>query len=105
VAGLELQNVQVNVEKGPAFEFSNCKDVELRAVKTTDPRADEPVVRMENVRDAFIQGCRAYPGTGSFLELRGKTTGGVALIGNELSAARSPIVLKDDVEKGAVVEK
>jgi len=105
VAGLELQNVQVNVEKGPAFEFSNCKDLELRAVKTTNPRADVPVVRMENVRDAFIQGCRAYPGTGGFLELAGKTTGGIVLVGNELSAAKSPFVLKDGVEKNAIVER
>ncbi len=105
VTGLELQNVQVNVEKGPAFEFSNCKDLELRAVKTTSPRADVPVVRMESVRDAFIQGCRAYPGTGSFLELSGKTTGGVILSGNEFSAARSPVILKEGVEKNAVLEK
>lgn len=105
VAGLELQNVQVNVEKGPAFEFSNCKDVELRAVKTTKPLKDIPAVRMEDVRDAFIQGCRAYPGTSSFLELAGKTTGGIVLIGNELSSAKNPFILKDDVEKNAIVEK
>lgn len=105
VAGLELQNVQVNVEKGPAFEFSNCKDVELRAVKTTSPLADEPVVRMEDVWGTFIQGCRAYPGTGSFLELAGKTTAGIVLLGNDLSAAKSPFVLKEGVEKNAIVER
>ncbi len=105
VAGLELQNVQVNVEKGSAFEFSDCRDVELRAVKTTSPLGAEPVVRMENVRDAFVQGCRAYPGTGSFLELGGKTTEGITLSGNELSAAKSPFVLKGGAEKNAVVER
>jgi hypothetical protein len=97
--------VTLNVEKEPAFEFSNCKDLELRAVKTASPRADEPVVRMEYVRDAFIQGCRAYPGTGSFLELAGKTTGGIVLAGNGLTAAGNPFILKDGAEKNAIVEK
>jgi hypothetical protein len=105
VVGLELQNVQVNVEKGSAFEFRNCRDLELRAVKTTNPLKDVPVVRMENVQDAFVQGCRAYPGTGSFLELAGKTTERVILVGNELSAATSSFILKDGAAKEAVVEK
>jgi hypothetical protein len=60
---------------------------------------------MEYVRDAFIQGCRACPGTGNFLELAGKTTGGIVLVGNELSAAKSPFILKDDAENNAVLEK
>ncbi|MHC4508353.1 MAG: glycoside hydrolase family 28 protein [Planctomycetota bacterium] len=105
VTSLVLRDVHVDADRGPAFEIKNCKDVELRAVKSTNPQADEPVVRLENVQDAFIRGCRAYPGTGSFLELEGKMTRGITLIGNELSAARSPFVLKDGVKKGAVVER
>lgn len=103
--GLELQNVQVNTNKGPAFEFRNCKNLELNGIKTTNPRADDPVVRMKNVQDAFIHGCRALPGTGSFLELRGKTTKGIILIGNQLTAAKNSFVLKNAAQKKAVVEK
>jgi len=105
VEGLELQNVEVNAGKGPAFDISNCRDMELRGIKTTKPRADKPVVKMDNVRDVFVQGCRAFPGTGSFLELAGKTTGNILLVGNDLSAAKNHFVLKDDAPKGAVVEK
>jgi len=103
--GLELHNVQVNANKGPAFDIRNCKNIELNGIKTTKPLADEPVVRMENVQDAFIHGCRAFPGTGSFLELKGKTTKNILLVGNHLSDAQNPFVLKDDVQKQAVVEK
>jgi polygalacturonase len=105
VAGFELQNVQVNTEKGPAFDLKNCKNVELHRIKTTAPRADDPVVRMENVEDAFIQGCRVLPGTGTFLELRGEATKGIILSANGLSAAKNPFVLKKGARKGAVVEK
>ncbi len=103
--GLELQNVQINTSKGPAFDIRNCKNLELNGIKTTNPRADDPVVRMENVQDAFIHGCRAYPGTGSFLELRGKTTRGIVLIGNQLTSAKNSFVLKNGAQKKAVVEK
>ena len=103
--GLELHNVQVDTNKGPAFDIRNCKDIELNGIKTTKPLADEPVVRMENVQDAFIHGCRAFPGTGSFLELKGKTTKDILLIGNQLTAAKKSFVLKNDVRKQAIVEK
>jgi hypothetical protein len=105
VEDIELHNVEVNAGKGASFRISNCKNVELRWIKTTKPQADSPVVRMQNVQDAFIQGCRAFPGTGNFLELAGKTTKGIVLIGNDLSAAKNPFVLEDDVPKGAILEK
>ncbi|MFZ2148201.1 MAG: glycoside hydrolase family 28 protein [Sedimentisphaerales bacterium] len=103
--GLELQNVQVNTNKGPAFDIRNCRNLELDGIKTTNPRADEPVVRMENVQDAFIHGCKAFPGTGNFLELSGKTTKDILLVGNQLSAANNSFVLKNGAQKEAVVEK
>jgi polygalacturonase len=103
--GLELQNVQVNTNKGPAFDIRNCKNIELNGIKTTKSLADEPVVRMENVQNAFIHGCRAFPGTESFLELKGQTTKGIFLIGNQLTAARNSFVLKNGAQKRAVVEK
>ncbi|MFB0555114.1 MAG: glycoside hydrolase family 28 protein [Phycisphaerae bacterium] len=103
--GLELQNVQVNTNKGPAFDIRNCKNIELNGIKTTKPLADEPVVRLENVQDAFIHGCRAFPGTESFLELKGKTTKDILLIGNHLSDAKNSFVLKNGTQKRAVAEK
>jgi len=105
VEGLELHNVQVNAGKGSPFEISNCKDIELRGIKSTKPQADKPIIKMENVRDAFIQGCRAFDGTRDFLELSGKNTKKILLMGNDLSAAKNHFILKDDAPKGAVEEK
>lgn len=103
--GVELHNVQVNVEEGSPFVFTNCKDLELGGVKSTEPPRDKPVVRMENTENAFIHGCRAFPGTGDFLELWGKTTKGIFLVGNQFSAAKNSFVLKKGVRKRVVVEK
>jgi hypothetical protein len=60
---------------------------------------------MENVEDAFIQGCIALPGTGTFLELTGEATKGIVLTANGLSAAKNSFVLKKGARKEAVVEK
>ena len=105
VEGLELNNVEVNAGKGSPFEISNCKDIELRGIKSTKPQSDKPVVMMENVRDAFLQECRAYPGTGTFLELAGKNSGNILLMANDLSSAKNHFTLKDGAPKGAVLEK
>lgn len=104
-ASIELQNVQINTTKGPAFIFTNCKNIELNGIKATNPLTDEPVVRMKNVQDAFIYGCRALPGTGNFLELNGRTTRGIHLVANHLSDAKNTCVLKNGALEKAVLEK
>ncbi|UCG55687.1 MAG: glycoside hydrolase family 28 protein [Phycisphaerales bacterium] len=105
VVGLELQNVQINAEKGPPFYLKNCRDLRLSAVETTKPQPKDPVIRIENIQDAFVSGCRAFPGTGNFLEVCGKTTKGILMVANDLSAAKNRFVLEKDVPKGAVREK
>ena len=105
VAGLDLHNVQLNVDKGPAFDLRNSKNLELSGIKTTKPHGQDPVVRLENIKAAFIHGCSAFPGTGSFLEIAGERTTGIVLIGNHLSAAQNSFVLKNGAQKEAVVEK
>lgn len=105
VIGLELQNIQIDTVKGPAFHLKNCRDLRLSAVETRKPRPEDPVIGMENTQDAFISGCRAFPGTGAFLEVAGRNTDGILLVANDLSAAKNPFVLKKDVPKGAVSEK
>jgi len=102
---LELNNVQINTTKGPAFTITNCKNIELNGIKTTNPQAEGPVVRMENVQDAFIHACRALPGTDSFLELNGPANRDIHLIANNLSAAKNSFVLKKGAQKQAVVER
>jgi len=105
VVGLELQDVQVNTAKGPAFHIKNCKNVKLSGAETAQPRTKDPVIVLENVRDAFVHGCRAFAGTGTFLEVEGETSRGVFLVANELSAAKNHFILKKGAAEDAVIEK
>jgi len=103
--GVELHDVEVNVTEGAPFSFTDCEDLELDGVKSTRPLRNQPIVRLENVTNAFIHNSRAYPGTGDFLELRGESTRDIFLAGNQLSAAQKTYTLKQGVRKTAVVEQ
>ncbi len=103
--GLGLHNVRVATGKGPALHFKNCKDLELFGIKTTNRRASDPAILLEDVEEAFVHGCRALSETDSFLEVRGKASKGVVLTGNQLSSAKNSFVLRNGAEEGAVAER
>ena len=48
--------------------------------------SDAPVIDLRNVKDAFVRGCRAPAGTGTFVHV-GEGTSGVSLMNNDLRKA------------------
>jgi hypothetical protein len=58
---------------------------------------------MKNVNDAFVHGCRAMAGTGTFLHIEGPDTQGIALSGNNLGRAEEASSLAQDVRPAALV--
>jgi hypothetical protein len=85
---LELHNVQVNAESGPAFLVRDSKDLELDGVTTRKPSVETPVVRLDNCPDAIVRNSRAFAGTGIFLSTAPGELKSVVLEGNTLGAAR-----------------
>src|ERR1035438_6359555 len=85
-AGMELHNVRIDAESGPAFLVRDSRDLELDHVTTRTPVADAPVVRLDRSPGAIVRGSRASEGTGTFLstgpgELKGIGRGGKSQIG------------------------
>jgi hypothetical protein len=84
--GLELHNVQINVESGPAFLVKDSRELELDHVSSRRPVADAPVVRLDRCAGAIVRDSRAFAGTGTFVSvgagelktivLQGLVTGG-----------------------------
>src|SRR5271154_6341929 len=66
---IELHHVTVNTESGPAFTATGTDGLELDGVKTTNPHDGTPVVQLDHVKDVFIHGCVAAPGTETFLRM------------------------------------
>jgi polygalacturonase len=99
---LRLERVVVAGQVGPAFHLIDSRAIEIRACETPSPAADAPVIQLDNVSEALLQGCRASPGTDVFLRVGGPETGAIVLEGNSLSAARRPLEVQAEVPPGAV---
>jgi polygalacturonase len=84
---LELHNVQVNAEAGPAFLIRDSKDLELDGVSSRKPPSAAPVVRLDRCPGAIVRGSRAFPGTGTFLSVGLGESKAVTLVGNVLGGA------------------
>jgi hypothetical protein len=88
--GLELHQVQVNSENGPAFLIQSSRELELDGVTTRKPLADMPVLRLENCAGAIVRDCRAFAGTGTFLSVPAGELKNLKLEGNVFDAAKQP---------------
>jgi hypothetical protein len=88
--GLELHNVQVNAESGPAFLVRDSKEAELDHVTSRKPVAGMPVVRIDRSPGAIVRDSRAFTGTGIFLSTGLEELKGLVLEGNVLGTARRP---------------
>ncbi len=87
-AALELHNVQVNADSGPAFLVRDSRDLELDGVSTRLLHADSPVVRLDRSPGTIVRASRALPGTGTFLSTGPGELKSIVLEGNVLTSAR-----------------
>jgi hypothetical protein len=87
--GLELRNVQMNAEDGPAFLIRDSTDLELDGVSSRKPAPGSPVIRLDRCPGAVVRGSRAFTGTGTFLSVAPGEMKNVALEGNALGSARN----------------
>ena len=92
---MELHNVQVNAENGPAFWVQDARQPELDDITARQPPADAPVIRLEHCPGAAVRGCRAFAGTGTFLSVPPGELKNVTLEGNTLNRAKQPVVESD----------
>ena len=87
---MELHNVQINAESGPAFLIRDSKDLELDGVTTRKPLAGIPAVRLDHTPGAVLRNSRAFSDTGGFLSSGPGELKTLELSGNTLGGARKP---------------
>jgi polygalacturonase len=85
---LELHQLQINADSGPAFLVQDSKELELDGVSTRQPLTGTPVVRFDRCPGAIVRNSRAFPGTGTFLSAGRGELKRIALEGNVLNNAR-----------------
>jgi hypothetical protein len=90
VDGLKLRNVQFLNARDDLRHALVCDDVHHLEVDSLTAQAfpgSASLIRFNNVADAFLKGCMAPEGTGTFLGVEGKDSNRISLIGNDLSRA------------------
>jgi len=87
---LELHNVQLNVESGPAFRMTHSTNLELDDVSTRTPIQGTPVVRLEQTPGAVVRNSRAFPGTSVFLSAPEGELNSIVFQSNMMANAATP---------------
>ena len=87
---VSFRNVRVTGQRGAALDISHSRSIEVSGLDTPTP-PERAAIHLEHVENAFIHGCRAPSGTNTFLRLVDCPFEAISLIGNDLSAAESPL--------------
>jgi polygalacturonase len=85
---LELRDVQVNADDGPAFLVRDSEELELDAVSTRQPLPGAPVIRLDRCPGAIVRRSKAFAGTGTFLSVAPGEMKSVVSEGNTLGRVR-----------------
>jgi len=105
VEGLVLDGINLSFgepENRPALILDDVSNADLRMILAKPPVVGEPVIRLQNVRDCFVQGCRALSGTKIWAAIGGSETARIHEAGNDFSQATKPLEPGSDVPSGAL---
>jgi hypothetical protein len=105
VKGLKLVNVHLQLAKPDqrhALVFEDVQDALIDALDAQCSPDAEAVIRLADVREVFVRGCRPKAGTNVFLKLEGARSEKIVLTGNDLGGAANGVELSPDVPKTAL---
>ena len=88
---LELHQIQINADRGLAFQIRDSKDLELDGATTRKPVAGSPVIRLDHCPGAIVRNSRAFNGTGTFLSVGPGELKNTVMEGNALGQAKNAI--------------
>jgi polygalacturonase len=88
---LEISDVRLSPEAGPAFEVRDSTNLELDHVSTPKPLANTPVIRLEATPGAIVRDSKAFPGTDIFVSIPPDELKNLLLQNNLTANARTPV--------------
>lgn len=92
VRQVSFYNVTVNVKKGPALLADKTSGLELNGFKSLHPLPKTPVVELRDVRQVFLHGCVAAPGTHIFVRVPEMSADELVLGANNFKTAAQAVV-------------
>ena len=101
-SGLNLNNIDLSFDgkdSRPAVVFDDIQDVRLTQFRSTT--ASVPVMLFANVQQLLLSGCNPAP-LNSFVTVLGDKSDHIALLGNDFSQVKKPVVFGNGARKNAV---
>src|SRR5262249_45212773 len=100
---VRLDGVRVDTATGPAVTAELTENLSLFGVSTHAPHPDTPVIELTNLKQAYVHGCLTAPGTDVFLRVKGPSSQGIVVEGNDLLGAKNPMVTSPDLRERPVL--
>ena len=104
--GLTLDNVTFDLDQPdlrPALVCDDVADLELSNVRAQGNSEAEALIRLQQVRGAFVHGCRPLNEVTAFLRVEGEASGDILLAANDLRRAKSVAHTADGAREDAVI--
>ncbi|MFH1615110.1 MAG: glycoside hydrolase family 28 protein [Planctomycetota bacterium] len=105
IKDVQFHNVTVVAKFAQALQIENAENIEIDCFKAGTCSSVSPIVCLKNVEGAIIRHCQAPKDCDTFLKISGSKTRDVYVAGNNLQSAKQGILLGEDVDRTAVVEK
>jgi len=105
VTGLRIRNVEFKSgqdEARPAIVCDDVKNLDITGLSSMPIVGTQPVIKLIQSKQVFIQGCSAPAGTRAYVEVRGENTNSIVLNGNNLLGAEQAIQAGTEVSQTAL---
>jgi len=106
VNGLNLREVKFcasTSEERPAIVCDDVKDLKIVGLNSAQTVGNQPVIKLNQTRCAFIQNCVAPPKTNAYLEVQGNQTDQIVLMNNNLISAEKMVQSDHLVSEKAIM--
>ena len=100
---IAFHDVIVSTSNGSVLSADCVENLEIEGVKTLKPEKKTPVIQLTNVKNAFIHGANPLPGTGTYADVRGKSSCDIVFSGNNFYRLEHPVIRSAEVSESALL--
>ncbi|NMA75437.1 MAG: glycoside hydrolase family 28 protein [Bacteroidales bacterium] len=87
-----LKDIKISVSEGTPFVLSNSKKIHINNISSPSYSVSNPLIKVFDVENMFIQSCFPFNECKAFLELDGSLTNNIILKGNFLGNLQRPLL-------------
>jgi polygalacturonase len=99
---ITLNNIILNVDKGPAISIDNSKQIEINGIRNLTPSTESPIAELINTQNVLIHNCFQMTETDLFLKVDGEFSRDIFVENNNFNFVKTIYYKSDIVPDNAV---